>query len=73
MYSNSVTKWNLAIWSWESYTGKMVMKWPFVGDTGSICTFIIKSSWEIEILVDAVVLLERWSGKAILPEDRALR
>ena len=38
-------------WIWESYTRKMVLKWPVFGDTrGGDCIFIVQVSPETEPL-----------------------
>ena len=53
--------WDWAHWINISFTLKMVLKRPFVSDTGEDCIFIIQVSWETEFITLIQFLHRRWS------------
>ena len=73
-----VVIWGHRAWSWyNNFSGKMVLKRPFVGDTGEAlavnvyCTHLLETEFELfylemELWVNSIVLFGRWSWKGYL-------
>ena len=69
---------NRALMWYDSFSGKMVLKRPFLCDTGEDSTIFIQVSgrqsfepfelfsWETEIWVNMIILVARWSWKGYL-------